>query len=246
MGQQQSMKAHAPLTFGYINNNPQDEDEMAEDEETYFSRDHRTGGGGSSSSPSSPDFVLDNPHLYQLASTCQHCSSFTTTTSKPMIVAEQTNSPCTHCRQNKRLSLVRRDLASDLHYIDETYYPNIVHYEEEEEEEHVLDAVMHNSAAAAITAATASNATTHGIVDHDTTTAVAVTENDTMSNLLLDEDDTHTLRDEEGWSRLTLGEITPSKRLVSSPLLAVDLSGKSLIKLSSSIGYLDNLTKLDL
>ncbi|GAN04821.1 membrane protein [Mucor ambiguus] len=229
MGQQQSSKAHAPLTFGYINNNHPHEGqgEEEEEEETYFSRDHRTG-----SPSSSPDFVLDNPHLYQLESTCHHCSS---KIQYPVVVAEQANSPCTHCRQNKRLSLVRRDLANDLHYIDETYYPNIVHYEEEDEEEHALDtstsALMYSSAAA-----TASNA---NVVDHAVTT-----EDDTMSNQ--DEDDTHTLRDEEGWSRLTFGEITPSKRLVSSPLLAVDLSGKSLIKLSSSIGYLDNLTKLDL
>ncbi|KAL7311346.1 hypothetical protein PS15m_009120 [Mucor circinelloides] len=215
MGQQQSSKAHAPLTFGYINNNPHEEEEEEEEEEgAYFSRDRTC---------SSPDFVLDNPHLYQLESTCQHCSQ---KTHYPVIVAEQTNTPCKHCRQNKRLSLVRRDLANDLHYIDETYYPNIVHYEEEDEEEHELDpstSVMHSSAGATITSANA-----------DALDDVA-TEDDTMSN-----------EDEEGWSRLTFGEIRPSKRLVSSPLLAVDLSGKSLIKLSSSIGYLDNLTKLDL
>lgn len=233
MGQQQSSKAHAPLTFGYISNNhphPEGgEEELEEEDETaYFSREDRL----LSPSLSSPDFVLDNPHLYQLASTCQHCSS---QTQYPIMVAEQTNSPCTHCRQNKRLSLVRRNLANDLHYIDETYYPNIVHYEEEEDEELELNA---STSAAIYNSTAATNANVH----HEDTSPD--TEDDTMSSP--DEDDTHTLRDEEGWSRLTFGEITPSKRLVSSPLLTVDLSGKSLIKLSSSIGYLNNLTKLDL
>lgn len=206
---QQSSKAHAPLTFGYINHNNNQQSHQETDGETPSSFELYLDNGDRSS----PDFVLDNPHLYKLESSCQHCSQ---PSSAPVIVAEQ--APCGHCRQNKRLSLVRRDLASDLNYIDETYYPNIVHYEEEDDEDNELD--------------TPSASADH--TDETTTTD--------------EDDDTDTLRDEEGWSKLTIGEITPSipKRLVSSPLLAVDLSGKSLIKLSSSIGYLSNLTKLDL
>ena len=221
MGQQQSSKSHAPLTFGYINNT-QHGNEIEENE--YFSRDR-----------TSPDFVLDNPHLYKLESTCQHCSS---KTRYPMIVAEQTNTLCKHCRQNKRLSLVRRDLANDLNYIDETYYPNIVHYEEDEEENE-LDIASSSASSSPMNNADTTNTDVSDTSDTENN-------NNVMSDE--DEDDTNTLRDEEGWSKLTIGEITPSnsKRLVSSPSLAVDLSGKSLIKLSSSIGYLDNLTKLDL
>ncbi|KAI8080281.1 uncharacterized protein B0P05DRAFT_438202, partial [Gilbertella persicaria] len=59
-----------------------------------------------------------------------------------------------------------------------------------------------------------------------------------------EEGDTDTLKDEEGWSKLTIGEINPKNRLVSS--LVIDVSNKSLFKLSSSIGHLNNLTKLDL
>ncbi|CEI91587.1 hypothetical protein RMCBS344292_05871 [Rhizopus microsporus] len=56
------------------------------------------------------------------------------------------------------------------------------------------------------------------------------------------DDETYTLRDEEGWSRLTAEQVMSHKRMTSF----VDLSNQSLIKLSSSIAYLSNLTKLDL
>lgn len=203
---QQSSKAHAPLTFGYISHNQQSHEEL--DGETPLIFEQYLGNRDRSS----PDFVLDNPHLYRLESSCQHCSQ---QSSVPVIVAEQ--APCRHCRRNKRLSLVRRDLASDLNYIDKTYYPNIVHYEEDDDDNGLEPPSVST--------------------DH-------IDKNTTMD----EDDDTDTLRDEEGWSKLTLGEVTPSipKRLVSSPSLVVDLSSKSLIKLSSSIGYLSNLTKLDL
>ncbi|GAA5794776.1 hypothetical protein HPULCUR_000122 [Helicostylum pulchrum] len=197
MGQQQSSKSQAPLTFGYINHKP----------DTITIDEYDTGRDNSSNT----DFVLDNPHLYKLEFTCRHC--------KPgsLIVAEQSKATCTICKKNKRLSLVRQNLANDLNYIDQTYYPNIVHYEEEEESE----SEMQESD------------------DYEQ-------EQDNNDDYD-DDDDTDTLRDEEGWSKLTVAEVSPSpKRLVSSPLVSVDLSGKSLIKLSSSIGYLNNLTKLDL
>lgn len=53
------------------------------------------------------------------------------------------------------------------------------------------------------------------------------------------DDETDTLRDEEGWSRLT----APGYKRMNTLL---DLSNQSLIKLSSSVSCLNNLTKLDL
>ncbi len=210
---QQSSKSHAPLTFGYINHSPQRQQPLEGEDTTLFeqyldnsqpSRDRNNG---------TPDFVLDNPHLYKLEFRCREC---TTLDASSVIVAEKQvdYKPCKYCRQNKRLSLVRQDLASDLNYIDETYYPNIAHYEDEELNNHSEESIH--------------SANMMSEDDHDT--------------------DTDTLKDEEGWSKLTIGQITPSipKRLVSSPQLSVDLSGKSLVKLNSSIGYLDNITKLDL
>lgn len=213
---QQSSKSHAPLTFGYINHNPQGGSggEDAEENDTTLFEQYLNNNRIGRDRSGTPDFVLDNPHLYKLEFACQHCSR--RKKSDSIVVAEkQVDAPCKHCRQNKRLSLVRRDLASDLNYIDETYYPNIVHYEEED-----------------------------GGGGEEMSS-----ESDNMESMSShSDDDTSTLPDEEGWSKLTIGEITPSipKRLVSSQQLSIDLSGKSLIKLSSSIGYLDNLTKLDL
>jgi hypothetical protein len=198
---QQSSKAQSPLTFGYVNHSQNDDTEFTLEE--YLGQDRST-----------PDFVLDNPHLYRLEFACGHSRSTTisevNTGDELENMTQQTNSVCKLCKQNNRLSLVQRDLASDLNYIDETYYPDIIHYvSDEDDEDDELDQM--NSAI----------------------------------SYYGGDDDTDTLRDEEGWSRLTYGEVRP-KRLVSSPSLAVDLSGKSLIKLSSSIGYLQNITKLDL
>ncbi|KAG2195490.1 hypothetical protein INT47_012034 [Mucor saturninus] len=181
MGQQQSSKSQAPLTFGYIN-------QRSSEEQVNFAQYVENGRD-------TPDFVRDNPHLYKLELTCSHCNR-----EPQVVVAEGVNTTCRDCNKNKRLSLVRHDLENDLNYIDETYYPNLVHYEEEEEEEERDDENISNE----------------------------------------EEGDR-----EEGWSALTMAQVSPPKRLVS-PQLSVDLSGKSLIKLSSSIGYLTNLTKLDL
>jgi hypothetical protein len=100
--------------------------------------------------------------------------------------------------------LVKKDLADDLNYIDQTYYPDLIHY---------------NS-----------------------------TISDPMEIELLDyEKDTDI-------SRLTIGEATYTPggtmkrrpRRLTGPSMAVDLSNRSLVKLSPSIGYLDSLTKLNL
>lgn len=184
MGQQHSSKSQAPLTFGYIN-------QRSSEEQVNFAQYVDSGRD-------TPDFVRDNPHLYKLELTCSHCNR-----EPHVIVAEGVNTTCIECNQHKRLSLVRHDLENDLNYIDETYYPNLVHYEEEEDLENESREMISNNAQ--------------------------------------DDEDNR----EEGWSALTMAQVSPPKRLVS-PQLSVDLSGKSLIKLSSSIGYLTNLTKLDL
>lgn len=208
MGQHPS-KHHAPLTFAYVNDAA---DEEVVDDETLNENINVS------------DFVLANPHLYKLEMVCQNnCAErrkcpddSSEASSKPkghertpsVIVATQVDQECEFCRQNKRLSLVRRDLAKDLAYIDETYYPDVIHY---------------------------------------------VTNDDVPDSELLGldvEDDSETENEnEENWSKLTIGEIAPGKtrsRRLTNPSLAVDLSGRSLVKLSPSIGYLNNLTKLNL
>ncbi|KAI9483201.1 MAG: hypothetical protein EXX96DRAFT_557266 [Benjaminiella poitrasii] len=62
-----------------------------------------------------------------------------------------------------------------------------------------------------------------------------------------EDDDQNSLKEnEKGLTKITIYPSAIPKRLVNSPSLVIDLSGRSLIKLSSSIGYLENLTKLDL
>ncbi|KAG0169170.1 hypothetical protein DFQ30_003898, partial [Apophysomyces sp. BC1015] len=205
MGQHTS-KYHAPLTFAYVNRTESEEGLM----EQAFEGDKTV-----------TDFVLANPHLYKLEIVCQNnCSasrkrlasnnnsdpeSFPLT-SESIVAATIIDEECKHCRQNKRLSLVRRDLEKDLAYIDETYYPDLVHY---------------NSPGDSV-------------------------ENETVPPCAQDE---RAADDEENLDKLTVGEVAPRTqrpRRLTGPSMAVDLSGKSLVKLSPSIGYLDNLTKLNL
>lgn len=213
---QQSSKSHAPLTFGYINHKQPNEQDTITIEQ-YLNSSSSRNGGRDRSNHTPADFVLNNPHLYRLEMTCQQCSQ---KRDSEVVVAEQVNTACKFCKKNKRLSLVRQDLASDLNYIDQTYYPNIVHYDESEEEAEAEAAAENQEE-----------------------------EEEELESDYIISDDEDTLRDEkeEGWSKLTIGEVTTlPKRLVPSQQFSVDLSGKSLIKLSSSIGYLNNLTKLDL
>ncbi|KAL0096975.1 hypothetical protein J3Q64DRAFT_1710419 [Phycomyces blakesleeanus] len=109
---------------------------------------------------------------------------------------------CQVCQKNKRLSLVRKNLVEDLAYIDQKYYPDVVHYDTHED----------------------------------------ITENEAVH---MDDDDQQV----EEWSKLTIGDITPKgrrPRRLTGSRMSVNLSGKSLVKLSPSIGFLDNLTKLNL
>ncbi|KAI8142467.1 hypothetical protein BJV82DRAFT_494868, partial [Fennellomyces sp. T-0311] len=123
-----------------------------------------------------------------------------------VVVATKVNEECEFCRQNKRLSLVRRDLAKDLAYIDETYYPDVSHY-----------------------------------ISND--------DGDSLEDVLENELGHREQDDRPGWAKLTIGEVTPGRNRphrLTNASLSIDLSGRSLIKLSPSIGYLDCLTKLDL
>ena len=208
MGQNTS-KQHAPLTFGYVNRS---EEEEEEEKVTESNVDPIDGEGENAQT----DYVLANPHLYKLEMVCMNNCAANQQKRKnrnsklrnsgvpaSVVVATKVNQECEFCRQSKRLSLVRRDLAKDLAYIDETYYPDVIHYSDNGDAlEEVLDNELGNQ------------------------------------------------DDRPGWAKLTIGEVTPGRNRAHNRLknasLAIDLSGRSLIKLSPSIGYLDCLTKLDL
>ncbi|KAK4519914.1 uncharacterized protein ATC70_010158 [Mucor velutinosus] len=192
---QQSSREHAPLTFGYVNHAHDEENgdiiESLQDMDT-----------------NQKDFVLANPHLYQLQSICHECNKLKAGNE---VVVSLTGESCSKCQKQKRLSLVRKDLAEDLEYIDQTYYPDLVHYNTSEQQ-------------------------------------------DPMEKELLqfEKDDNEADNGSpQQWSRLTIGEVTPGgtkrrPRRLTGPSMAVDLSARSLVKLSPSIGYLDSLTKLNL
>lgn len=191
---QQSSREHAPLTFGYVNHiTENDIIEKYQDEQEELNQQF------------GKDFVLANPHLYQLQALCKQCNS----TKNEVIVSTLIGESCNKCQKQKRLSLVRKDLAEDLNYIDQTYYPDLVHYNTTEE----------------------------------------VT--DPMEEELLELENDETIQQQ--WSRLTIGEATHTPggtrrrpRRLTGPTMSVDLSNRSLIKLSPSIGYLDSLTNLNL
>lgn len=165
---QQSSREHAPLTFGYVG---QSSKELTHKQQQDQDR---------------KDFVLSNPHLYQLQAICKECQSLP---QGEVIVSTLIGESCSKCQKQKRLSLVRKDLADDLEYIDQTYYPDLVHY---------------NS----------------GQVDDMEIELLQLEKEDPTSQVL------------------TIGEVNSGS--------SIDLSNRSLIKLSPSIGYLDNLTKLNL
>ncbi|KAI9473945.1 MAG: hypothetical protein EXX96DRAFT_528947 [Benjaminiella poitrasii] len=204
MGQQAS-REHAPLTFGYVNQQKLNDDEDDNNDMNNDELDHEA----------QKDFVLANPHLYQLQTICDQCQKLSNTSSSlptTEVVVSLVGESCTKCKKQKRLSLVRKDLAEDLEYIDQTYYPDLVHYN-----------------------------TTYNNSEQE----------DPMEQELLEfEKDVDT---SQQWSRLTIGEATTTSsgtkrrpRRLTGPSMAVDLSHRSLVKLSPSIGYLDSLTKLNL
>ncbi|KAL7332501.1 hypothetical protein PS15p_204533 [Mucor circinelloides] len=190
---QQSSREHAPLTFGYVNHAHQEDGDMIESLQDMDTNQK--------------DFVLANPHLYQLQSICHECNKFKAVDG---VVVSLTGESCSKCQKQKRLSLVRKDLAEDLEYIDQTYYPDLVHYNTSEQQDPMEKELMQ-----------------------------------------FEKDDTEADGGSQQWSRLTIGEVTPGgtkrrPRRLTGPSMAVDLSARSLVKLSPSIGYLDSLTKLNL
>lgn len=190
---QQSSREHAPLTFGYVNHAHQEDGDMIESLQDMDTNQK--------------DFVLANPHLYQLQSICHECNKLKAVDG---VVVSLTGESCSKCQKQKRLSLVRKDLAEDLEYIDQTYYPDLVHYNTSEQQDPMEKELMQ-----------------------------------------FEKDDTEADGGSQQWSRLTIGEVTPGgtkrrPRRLTGPSMAVDLSARSLVKLSPSIGYLDSLTKLNL
>ncbi|KAG0877270.1 hypothetical protein G6F15_009863 [Rhizopus arrhizus] len=143
------------------------------------------------------DFILSNPHLYQLQTICEQCNN--TKEEDEAIVSLIENNVCSNCQgQGKRPSIVNSDLMKDLEYIDQTYYSDMTHYTSTRTEDDVTE------------------------------------ERPT---------------EERNWSKLTIGEINPRKkrrnRLIGNPKsMSIDLSYRSLVELSPSIGYLSNLTSL--
>ncbi|KAI7870298.1 hypothetical protein BDF14DRAFT_1741181 [Spinellus fusiger] len=178
MGQKTS-KHHAPLTFAYILK----EDEKANEDILFEPQEAMS------------DFVLANPHLYKLDVSYNGSSDLPDS----RIAISDVSEECPHCKKNKRLSLVKRHLVDDLAYIDETYYPDISHYNSKKER----------------------------------------VENEIIR---LEEDN-------EEWAKLTIADVTQKRRRsrkLNEPKVSVNLSGRSLVKLSPSIGFLDNLTSLNL
>jgi hypothetical protein len=124
MGQQTS-REHAPLTFGYVNRSLDEENDIeAKLDEQGLDQDQR-------------DFVLANPHLYQLQTICTQCNRQSLSPKSEFMVS-LVEEACLKCQKQKRLSLVRKDLAEDLEYIDQTYYPDLVHYTEQDPMEEEL------------------------------------------------------------------------------------------------------------
>ncbi|KAI8880017.1 L domain-like protein [Backusella circina FSU 941] len=189
MGQAESVD-HSPLTFGYASNTHSAEDDDVDDLDLKNS-----------------DFVLNNPQLYQLQAICQQCSP---NLLKNGVTVSSTNESCSICKRRKRLSLVRKDLADDLDYIDQTYYPDLVHYNTNTPNSSSIDAIE--------------------------------------DELLQIEEETKPEAEESHFSRLTIGDVSPNlkARRLTNPAVVVDLSNKSIIKLSPSIGYLQSLNKLEL
>ncbi|KAL0089191.1 hypothetical protein F4703DRAFT_1839794 [Phycomyces blakesleeanus] len=193
MGQHGS-KQHAPLTLGYLD---------------------RTTNATITNPPPieqpAPDFVLENPHLYKLevACCCDTPERDRNINISQTGLAEVASQECTVCQKNKRFSLVRKDLAKDLEYIDETYYPPEENTAESDPIQ--LDTEHHQDD------------------DND--------ESDPLDSSV-----------SQGLTKLTIGEATPDNKstALSKPSLSVDLSGRALVRLSPTVGYLQNLTKLNI
>ncbi|ORZ19307.1 hypothetical protein BCR42DRAFT_409553 [Absidia repens] len=251
MGQRGS-KHHSPLTFGYVNHSESPPPLPPKD--GVDTNDALTSSLTTQQMP--PDYVLNHPELYKLELMCQ-CTSKLTMTSKDnnsssneeWIVATQ-QQECRTCRQNKRMSLVRNHLAKDLEYIDETYYAGVSHYESASNV-HSTDTTM--------------TPTEQQVHQASSATGNFGANNDDMDDGHEDDDD----HMNENWAKITVGEVASQSsrnasgsgvdgqgdisssigaRMASaqSASFSLDLSERSLVKLSSGIGYLNNLTKLNL
>lgn len=235
MGQQPS-KHHSPLAFGYVNHN---------DTPPPLPPKDLTSLPSSPPSDMLPDYVLNHPELYKLELTCNctMASKHRNTTDEEWIVATQ-RQECRTCRQNKRMSLIRNHLAKDLAYIDETYYSG-------------------DGSDSTIKTATA-RLGSRTVLSWKRNPVLGNNGMDIGDNSDEEEDD----QIDESWAKMTIGEATSQTsrnpvgrnenhgsnftslgaRLTSAPSTSfvLDLSDRSLVKLSAGIGYLGNLTKLNL
>ncbi|ORZ04890.1 hypothetical protein BCR42DRAFT_496876 [Absidia repens] len=253
MGQRGS-KQHDPLAFGYADYTQTPCLEETADANT--SPEHTNNN-------MLPDYVLNHPELYKLEIMCKcthttapshhrTTASINTDGNGEWIVAAE-HPDCPTCRQNKRRSFARQHLAKDLEYIDETYYADSKHYEFGAND-------TSNSISGESEPRTVS--TTNHLEDYVYSTGG---NNDNTESFDDEVDETI----DENWGKITVGDATSltARRTVALPetsshqggnvaaaaafkakstTFTLDLSGRSLVKLSSGIGYLSNLTKLNL
>ncbi|CAO3589505.1 unnamed protein product [Absidia cylindrospora] len=253
MGQRGS-KQHSPLTFGYIDYTQTPYPKEVTDANT---------SPEDTNNDMLPDYVLNHPELYKLEIMCK--CTHTTTASHHRTTASTNNNcngewivaaehqECPTCRQNKRRSFVRHHLAKDLEYIDETYYADTKHYE-----------FVANDTGSSISGESEPRtaSTTNDLEDYDYSTGG---NSDNIKSIEDEADETIN----ENWGKITVGEVTSltARRTATLPNVSdhqggdgatttafkaksttftLNLSGRSLVKLSSGIGYLSNLTKLNL
>ncbi|ORX56926.1 L domain-like protein [Hesseltinella vesiculosa] len=215
MGQTSSTnKHHLPLTFGYVASKQQQQQQEPEE-------DH---------DPDQPldsvlaDHVLTHPELYRLELTCQ--CSHADDRGAEWIVATQKQT-CRTCRQQKRMSLVRNNLARDLAYIDETYYEGLQPFAQDDgPADSVMDQPLEE--------------------DEDDDEAEVRAH---WSKVTVGQVTSYSQRifrsHNDGLYR---GQTSLGARLAAAhqSSLVLDLSDHRLVKLNRSIGYLGHLTKLNL
>lgn len=268
MGQRAS-KLHSPLTFGYVDHNQSSllKDKVAtdtiSDTTVYMPPDHVLNHPElyklelvcqctSKSNATATSSIATTREPTTLTADVGDSSNSNNNDDEEWIVATQ-QQECRTCRQNKRMSLIRHHLAKDLEYIDETYYAGISHYELTSSSNNNSESGLERNRPSLSSSSLSSSSTNGGTTDY-------------YDNSDHDDDDNDEDID-ENWAKITVGEVTSqTARNTSLPgggdnqgdastsigvrsqstSFTLDLSGRSLVKLSSGIGYLSNLTKLNL
>ncbi|KAI8059331.1 hypothetical protein BC940DRAFT_371945 [Gongronella butleri] len=227
MGQQTS-KQHLPLTFGYVANG---QHQQGHDEDGDVAS---LPGGGLA------DHVLAHPEQYRLEITCQ-CKLEMDRAGSEYVVATQKQT-CATCRQYKRMSLVRHDLARDLAYIDETYYDASSSSSLSSSQALSLTSQLHHDDDHAHDDDDDVDIRAHWskiTVQEVTTSAQQRLPN---PNQLATADNQHQGNPAPAFR----GGLGSRLAAVHQSSLILDLSNRRLVKLNTSIGYLAHLTKLNL